>query len=115
MVTCNESAASRLRSMAARTTPGACTTSVKATASFSSRSAWSGRQYTPTQPCPRSSCRWYVPEGEAIGTNPITAAEEVEGKLLPLGEEGENDVQLLEDDGDVEFLGGGGKEGDIAG
>ena len=27
-----------------------------------------------------------VPEGEAIGTNPITAAEkEVEGKLLPLG------------------------------
>ena len=55
-------------------------------------------------------------EGEAIGTNPITAAEkEVEGKLLPHGEEGENDVELLEDDSDVEFLGGGGKEGDIAG
>ena len=54
-----------------------------------------------------------VPEGRAIGTNPITAAEkEVEGKLLPPGEEGENDVELLED---VEFLGGGGKEGDIAG
>ena len=33
-----------------------------------------------------------VPEGEAIGTNRITAAEkEVEGKLLPPGEEGEND------------------------
>ena len=56
-----------------------------------------------------------APEGEAIGTNPITAAEkEVEGKLLPPGEEGANDVELLEDDSDVEFLGGG-KEGDIAG
>ena len=31
------------------------------------------------------------------------------------GEEGENDVELFEDDSDVEFLGGGGKEGDIAG
>ena len=31
-----------------------------------------------------------VSEGEAIGTNPITAAEkEVEGKLLPPEEEGE--------------------------
>ena len=30
-----------------------------------------------------------VPEGEAIGTNPIMAAEkEVDGKLLPPGEEG---------------------------
>ena len=57
-----------------------------------------------------------VPEGEAIGTNPITAEKkEVEGKLLPPGEEGENDVELLEDGSDVEFLGGGGKEGDIAG
>ena len=56
-----------------------------------------------------------VPEGEGIGTNPITAAEmEVEGKLLPPGEEGQNDVELLEDDSDVEFLGGGGKEGHIA-
>ena len=55
-------------------------------------------------------------EGEAIGTNPITAAEkEVEGKLLPHGEEGENDVELLEDDSDVEFLGGGEREGDITG
>ena len=53
-----------------------------------------------------------APDGEVIGTNPITAAEkEVEGKLLPRGEEGENDVELLEDDSDVEFLGGGGKEG----
>ena len=52
-----------------------------------------------------------VPEGEAIDTNPITAAEkEVEGKMLPPGEESENDVELLEDDSDVEFLGGGGKE-----
>ena len=50
-----------------------------------------------------------VPEGEAIATNPITAAEKVvEGKLLPPGEEGENDVKLLEDDSDVEVLGGGG-------
>ena len=57
-----------------------------------------------------------VPEGEAIDTNPITAAEkEVEGKMLPPGEESENDVELLEDDSDVEFLGGGGKEGNIAG
>ena len=57
-----------------------------------------------------------APEGEAIGTNPITTAEkEVKGKLLRPGEEGENDVELLEDDSDVEFLGGGGKEGDIAG
>ena len=57
-----------------------------------------------------------VPEAEAIGSNPITAAgKEVEGKLLPPGEEGENEVELLEDDNDVEFLGGGGKEGDIAG
>ena len=55
-----------------------------------------------------------VPEGEATGTNPITAAEKVEGKLLPPGEDGENDVELLEDDSDVEFLGGGGKERDIA-
>ena len=39
----------------------------------------------------------------------------LEGKLLPPGEEGENDVERLEDDSDVEFLGGGGKEGDIAG
>ena len=39
---------------------------------------------------------------------------EVEGKLLPPGEEGQNDVELLEDDSDVEFLGGGGKEGHIA-
>ena len=45
-----------------------------------------------------------VPEGEAIDTNPITAAEkEVEGKMLPPGEESENDVELLEDDSDVEF------------
>ena len=51
-----------------------------------------------------------VPEGEAIDTNPITAAEKVEGKLLPPGEESENGVELLEDDSDVEFLGGGGKE-----
>ena len=57
-----------------------------------------------------------LPEGVVIGTNPITAAEqEMEGKLLPPGEESENDVELLEDDSDVEFLGGGGKEGDIAG
>ena len=56
-----------------------------------------------------------VPEGQAIGTNPITAAEKVEGKLLPPGGEGENDVELLEDDSDVEFLGDGGEEGDIAG
>ena len=57
-----------------------------------------------------------VPGGEAIGTNPITAAgKEVEGMLLPRGEEGENDVELLEDGSDVEFLGGGEKEGDIAG
>ena len=47
-----------------------------------------------------------VPEGEAIGTNPITAAEkEVEEKLLAPGEEGENDVELLEYDSDVKFLG----------
>ena len=56
-----------------------------------------------------------VPEGQAIGTNPITAAEKVEGKLLPPGEESENGVELLEDDSDVEFLGGGGKEEDMAG
>ena len=57
-----------------------------------------------------------VPEGEAIGTNPITAAEkEVEGKLLPTGEEEENNEELLEDDSDVEYLGGGGKEEDMAG
>ena len=47
-----------------------------------------------------------VPEGEAIGTNPITAAEkEVEEKLLVPGEEGENDVEVLEYDSDVKFLG----------
>ena len=34
-----------------------------------------------------------VPEGEAIGTNPITAADkEVDGKLLPPRQEGEDDV-----------------------
>ena len=47
-----------------------------------------------------------VPEGRAIGTNPITAAEkEVEEKLLVPGEEGENDVEVLEYDSDVKFLG----------
>ena len=52
-----------------------------------------------------------VPEDEAIGTNPITAEEkEVEGKLLPPGEEGENDVEPLDDDSDVELLGGGGRK-----
>ena len=57
-----------------------------------------------------------VPEGEAIYTNPITtAAKEVEGKLLPPGEERENDVELLEYDSGVEILGCGGKEGDSAG
>ena len=51
-----------------------------------------------------------VPEGEAVGTNPISAAEKVEGKLLPPGEEGENDVEPLDDDSDVELLGGGGRK-----
>ena len=51
-----------------------------------------------------------------IYTNPITtAAKEVEGKLLPPGEERENDVELLEYDSGVEILGCGGKEGDSAG
>ena len=53
-----------------------------------------------------------VPNGEAIGTNTIRAAEkEVKGKLLLPGEEGENDGELLEDDIDVEFWCGGEKEG----
>ena len=91
---------------------------MKATASFSSSSAWSERQHLATHrdaTLPPLQLP-VVPEGEAIGTNPITAAKkEVEGKLLPPGEEGENDVELLEDDSDVEVLGDGGKEGDIAG
>ena len=52
-----------------------------------------------------------VPNGEAIGTNTIRAAEkEVKGKLLLPGEEGENDVEPLDDDSDVELLGGGGRK-----
>ena len=46
-----------------------------------------------------------VPEGEAIGNNPITTAEkELEGKLLPPsgGGESDSDVEVLEDGSDVE-------------
>ena len=31
--------------------------------------------------------------------------------LLPPGEDGDSDVELLEDDSDAEFLAGGGEEG----
>ncbi|CAM9915919.1 unnamed protein product [Ectocarpus sp. 8 AP-2014] len=59
-----------------------------------------------------------VPDGESIGTNPITAAEkDVQGRLLTPadGEESDSDVELLEYDSDLEFLGvsgGGEKEGE---
>ena len=54
-----------------------------------------------------------VPAGEAVGINPIAGAEKgLEGKLLPPDEEGDSDVELLDFDGDVEILAGGGKEGE---
>ena len=62
-----------------------------------------------------------VPEGDAVGTNPVTTTEkELEAKLLPPSGRGrsDSDVELVEVDSNVELLAGpgdgdaGGEEGD---
>ncbi|CAM9983571.1 unnamed protein product [Ectocarpus fasciculatus] len=66
--TCFKSAGLRLRSTAAKTTAGACTTPVRVTASCSKSSASSGRKHTPAFRCPRSSYQRYLTASRSAPT-----------------------------------------------
>ena len=103
--------ASRLRSLAVKTTPGCTHNFAEGYCELfqQQRVEWDAAHPDVTLP------QLQLPEVPvASGTNPITAAEkELWAKLLPPSGDGESDsnVKLVEGDGDAELVDGPGGEG----